>query len=260
MCRFLAYRGDAILLETLVAAPTHSLIHQSRNAREARTTTNGDGFGLGWYGERVEPGLYREVHPAWSDENLRSICSQVRSRLFFAHVRASTGTATSRANCHPFSAGPFMFMHNGQIGGWHTVRRRVEGLIPDGLYAHRQGTTDSEAILLAAMADGLKADPVGAIGRTLARVQAMMQAAGVTDPLRFTAALTDGARVWAFRWASDNQPATLYWRNEGSALVIVSEPIDSDGTDWQKVPEGSVLVAEPGEPVMVDRLEAALAA
>ena len=90
MCRLLAYRGDAIL-------------------REARATTNGDGFCLGWYGERVEPGLYREVHPAWSDESLRSICAQVRSRLFFAHVRASTGTATSRANCHFFAARTFMF-------------------------------------------------------------------------------------------------------------------------------------------------------
>ncbi len=254
MCRFLAYRGDAILLETLVAAPSHSLIHQSRNALEARTTTNGDGFGLGWYGERVEPGLYREVHPAWSDENLRSICSQVRSRLFFAHVRASTGTATSRANCHPFSAGPFMFMHNGQIGGWPTVRRRVEGLIPDGLYSYRQGTTDSEAILLAAMADGLKSDPVGAIGRTLARVHAMMQAADVTDPLRFTAALTNGASVWAFRWASDGQPATLYWRAEATALVVVSEPIDHDRAGWTAVPANAALTAVPGEPVAVAAL------
>ncbi len=47
MCRFLAYRGDAILLEKLVSAPTHSLIDQSLNALEARTTTNGDGFGVG---------------------------------------------------------------------------------------------------------------------------------------------------------------------------------------------------------------------
>lgn len=260
MCRFLAYRGDAVLLETLVASPTHSLIDQSLHAREARTTTNGDGFGLGWYGERIEPGLYREVHPAWSDENLRSICAQIRSRLFFAHVRASTGTATSRANCHPFAAGRFMFMHNGQIGGWSAVRRSVEALIPDALYSHRQGTTDSEAILLAAMADGMKDDPVGAVGRTVARVHAMMLAAGVTEPLRFTAALTDGTQIWAFRWASDGQPATLYWREAGGSLVLVSEPIDSEGANWNAVPEGAVLTAVPGEPVAVGRLEHAMAA
>ena len=260
MCRFLVYRGDAVLLETLVTAPVHSLIDQSLHAREARTATNGDGFGIGWYGERVEPGLYREVHPAWSDENLRSICAQVRSRLFFAHVRASTGTATSRANCHPFAAGPFMFMHNGQIGGWSAVRRQVEALIPDALYTHRQGTTDSEAILLAAMADGLKIDPPGAIARTLARVHDIMLARGIDEPLRFTAALTDGSRLWAFRWASDNAPATLYWRAEGAGLLIVSEPIDSDGQGWRRVPEGAVLIAEPGEPVLVEPLAFAMAA
>ena len=53
MCRFLAYQGEPILLETLVATPCRSLIHQSLHATEAKTETNGDGFGLGWYGDRA---------------------------------------------------------------------------------------------------------------------------------------------------------------------------------------------------------------
>ena len=57
----------------LVCAPAHSLVHQSLHATEAKTGTNGDGFGLGWYGERPEPGLYRDIRPAWSDENLKSL-------------------------------------------------------------------------------------------------------------------------------------------------------------------------------------------
>jgi glutamine amidotransferase len=251
MCRFLCYRGDAILLEALVAAPAHSLIDQSLHAREGKTATNGDGFGVGWYGERQEPGLYREVHPAWSDENLRSICAQVRSRLFFAHIRAATGTATTRANCHPFSAGRFMFMHNGQVGGWGALRRRVEAMIPDALYDMRQGSTDSEAILLVAMADGLKEDPAAAIGRTLGRLYAMMQEGGVTAALRFTAALTDGASIWAFRWASDDRPPSLYWREDARGLIVVSEPIDTETAYWQAIPAGHYVVAEPGEPVRV---------
>ena len=107
------------------------------------------------------------------------------------------------------------------------------------------------------MADGLKADPVGAVRRTLERIGAMMAAAGVAEPLRFTAALTDGARVWAFRWASDNRPATLYWRADGAALTIVSEPIDADRGGWEAVPEGAVLSAIPGEAVEVRALMAA---
>ncbi len=247
MCRFLAYRGRPILLEELVAAPAHSLIEQSLHAEEAKTPTNGDGFGIGWYGERTDPGLYREVRPAWSDENLRSLCAQVRSGLFLAHVRAATGTATTRSNCHPFRAGRHLFMHNGQIGGWRTVRRQVEAMIPDELYGQRLGTTDTEAILLAAMAAGLADDPVGAMAATLARVRAMMAAAGVTEALRFTALLADGENLWAYRWASDDRPPTLYWRQDETGLVVVSEPIDRHHDEWHAVPAGACLMAAADE-------------
>lgn len=255
MCRFLAYQGEPILLDTLVTAPCHSLIHQSLHAEEGKTETNGDGFGLGWYGERDVPGLYREVRPAWSDENLRSLASQIRSRTFFAHVRAATGTATSRANCHPFTHGRFLFMHNGQVGGWARVRRRVEALIPDELYPSRTGTTDSEAIFLAAMARGLAHDPVAAIRDTLTEVRTIMRDAGVAEPLRFTATLTDGETLWAFRWACDARPATLYYKQDGAGLRLVSEPIDGQKAGWTEVPRGFTLVSRRGEGV---RLEAAM--
>jgi glutamine amidotransferase len=258
MCRFLAYSGGPILLETLVSVPIRSLVHQSLHAAESKTEINGDGFGVGWYGERAEPGVYRELRPAWSDENLRSICAQVRSRLFFAHVRAATGTATTRANCHPFAVGRFLFMHNGQIGGWTRVRRQVEALIPDALYAARQGTTDSEAILLAAMANGLEDDPVRAFATTLSRVRAIMIAAGIGEALRFTAALTDGERLWAFRWASDDRPASLYWRAEQSGVTVVSEPIDDSEAGWRRVPADCSLVIAPGGTVEVGCLAGAM--
>jgi hypothetical protein len=48
------------------------------------------GFGLGWYGDHPEPGLYRETRPAWSDENLRYLCRHLHSHLFFAHYNANT--------------------------------------------------------------------------------------------------------------------------------------------------------------------------
>jgi glutamine amidotransferase len=246
MCRFLAFHGEPTLLETLVASPSHSLIKQSQHAAESKTETNGDGFGVGWYGERPEPGLYRELRPAWSDENLWSICAQVRSPLFFAHVRAATGTATTRANCHPFTLGRFMFMHNGQIGGYRSIRRRIEALVPDELYHVRTGTTDTEAIFLAAAARGLETDPVAAITETLALVMQEMQRAGVTAPLRFTAALTDGTGIWAFRWSSDATPPTLYYRQQACGLVVVSEPIDDDREDWHAVPAGHALIAAHG--------------
>jgi len=238
-------------MEDLIAAPCHSLIHQSLHAEEAKTGTNGDGFGIGWYGARQEPGLYREVRPAWSDENLRSICAQVRSPLFFAHVRAATGTATTRANCHPFVHGRWMFMHNGQIGGYPAVRRGLDQLIPDELYAARAGTTDSEALFLVALAMGLADDPVGAMARALGAAKALMKKAGVDEPLRFTAALTNGEDLYAFRWACDARPATLYHREQGDAIVIVSEPLDRAQSGWTEVPRACSLVAKRGQPVVL---------
>jgi glutamine amidotransferase len=139
-------------------------------------------------------------------------------------------------------------MHNGQVGGWSKVRRRVEAMIPDELYNLRYGSTDSEAILLSAMAAGLEDDPPGALSRTLATILSLMEQAGVTEPLRLTAAISDGERLWAFRWSSDSRPPSLYWREDDSGLVVVSEPIDDRHDDWHIVPPGGCLISEPGEP------------
>ena len=49
MCRWLAYSGSPVLIEELLYKPEHSLIDQSRHARLGVETTNGDGFGVGWY-------------------------------------------------------------------------------------------------------------------------------------------------------------------------------------------------------------------
>jgi predicted glutamine amidotransferase len=246
MCRFLAYLGPAVLLETVVSKPCHSLVHQSMHATECKVGTNGDGFGLGWYGERDEPGLYRDLRPAWSDENLQSICAQVRSKLFFAHVRAATGTAIARANCHPFSVGSAMFMHNGQIGGFKTIRRAVEGLIRDPLYPHRAGTTDSEALFLAALGAGAMDDPIAAFSQVLGQACALMQQSGTSEALRFTAAFTDGRTLYAFRWACDAKAPTLYWQHHEGAVHVVSEPLDDAKQNWSAIPQGSVLVVHPG--------------
>ncbi len=259
MCRFLAYRGEPVFLSDLVCAPAHSLVRQSLHACEAKTGTNGDGFGLAWYGERPEPGLYREIRPAWSDENLTSLCAQVRSRLFFAHVRASTGTASTRANCHPFAFGRHLFMHNGQIGGYERIRRRIEELIPDEFYDHRLGTGDSEAIFLAALAEGLPEDPIRAMARTLKRVRGVMQAAGVDEPLRFTAVHADGSSLHAYRWACDGHPPSLYYREMPTGLLVVSEPIDDRAAGWREVPKGCTLVARPGQAIALRCMNDAIA-
>jgi len=249
MCRWIAYAGEPIFLEDFVTAPSQSLIVQSRASREAKSVVNADGCGLGWYGEREEPGVFRDLRPAWSDDNLISLARQIRSGLFFAHVRASTGTAISRANCHPFSVGRWMFMHNGGIGDWEEVRRPVERGIPDELFRHRGGTTDSEAMFLLMLAFGLESDPIGAFRRMLGFVEGVMETAGVAKPLRFTAAVSDGRTIHAVRYSTRIVPETLYIRKiaRANGHLIVSEPLDDGRTDWEAVPPQSLVVLEPGQ-------------
>jgi glutamine amidotransferase len=252
MCRWIAYRGETIPLERYVTAPSHSLVVQSLRALESVANINGDGFGLGWYGDHEEPGLYREVRPAWSDENLRHLCRHIESTLFFAHVRASTGTPTTRPNCHPFAHGKWLFMHNGQIGDWSLIRRQVETLIPDAYYPSRTGTTDSEAVFLAILGAGADDDPVSATARTMETINRLVAASGTNEPLRFTAALSDGKSLYAFRYANDDSANTLYYRELGSSVVVVSEPLDMERAFWKPVPPSHVIVARESRPVALE--------
>jgi glutamine amidotransferase len=251
VCRWIAYRGETIALEHYVTEPEHSLVSQSIHALESTASTNGDGFGLGWYGDHPEPGLYREVRPAWSDENLRYLCRHLRSHLFFAHVRAATGTPITRPNCHPFVVGTWMFMHNGYVGGWSKLRRQVEAMIPDALYPARAGTTDSEALFLAIMGAGAARDPIQATEHVLGRLGALLDADEPGLPFRFTAALANGRDLYAFRYAVNDHANTLYYRTAPTGVVAVSEPLDRDPARWQRVPGSHVLVARAGQPAQV---------
>ena len=242
MCRLLAYLGAPIFLDELVSAPRHSLVRQSLRAEEAHTVTNGDGFGVGWYGERSDPGVYREVMPAWSDENLLALCATVRSRLFFAHVRAATGGGIARTNCHPFRHGRWLFMHNGQIGGYSQVRRALEAWLPDPLFAARRGATDSELLFLLALARIDRGESPGdAMHAVLDDTRVTMQRHGVTEPLRFAAALSDGEQVWAFRYSTDANPPTLYVGECAQGQVVASEPVDARPEQWRAVPANAWL-------------------
>ncbi len=261
MCRWLAYSGPPLLLEELLFKPENSLIRQSLSASRSIVPTNGDGFGLGWYGSQDTPGIFRDTLPAWNDANLRSLSEQIQSRLFFAHVRASTGTSTSRENCHPFRCGEMLFMHNGRIGGYAGLRRELELLIPAPHYQNRTGTTDSEAFFLLACGNGLADDTEEALKRTIGQILEVMEKSGTEEPFRMTAAISDGDNICALRYSSDAQSPSLYLGTGGpiriednhvtfekgsDACLVLSEPLD-DASEWTEIPEAHILMARGGK-------------
>lgn len=257
MCRWAAYLGPETYLEDIISSPCHSLVTQSHDAQEAITRTNGDGFGVAWYGHHEEPGLYRDILPAWSDQNLRSLARQIRAPLFLAHVRASTGGLTSRSNCHPFVSGRWSFMHNGQIGSFDRIRRKLESHLSDGIYEQKHGATDSELIFLLMLEYGLEHDPVSAMNRMVATVIETAICAGVPPFLRLTAALSDGERLYAIRYATDAHAPTLYTATlaPSAGICVVSEPLDGVIGNWMAVPANSFVTVSRQGRILIEAFD-----
>jgi glutamine amidotransferase len=269
MCRWLAYSGDPIPIEWLVLQPEHSLIDQSLHSRMGATTTNGDGFGVGWYTAASEqPGVYRSVHPAWNDRNLRELATHVSSPLFFAHIRAATGTAVQETNTHPFRYGRWLFMHNGMVRDFPRVRRQLELAIDPELFHALEGSADSEVLFFLALTFGLDDDPIAALERMAGFVEDVGAEHGIENPLQMSVAVTDGVRIIAARYSSEHDSRSLYFSGNPHAIkaqypdderlqqlsdetrVIVSEPLGDRAGVWNEVPESYIGIVQPGEDKM----------
>ncbi|MER7759223.1 class II glutamine amidotransferase [Streptomyces sp. NPDC097619] len=277
MCRWLAYSGTPVLLDDVLYRPAHSLIDQSRHSKLGVETTNGDGFGLGWYGSRNEaasgsgtgsggggrgePSVFRDIGPAWSNRNLREIASYVRSPLFFAHVRASTGTAVQETNCHPFRHGRWLWMHNGAVTDFHRLRRDLCLAVDPALFSAIEGSTDSEVMFYLAVTFGLDQDVPGAVARMAGLVERVGKEHGVEHPLQMTVAVSDGDRLWCFRYSSQGRSRSLFHSARPERLrelhpdlaflrgvddatrLVVSEPLGDLPGAWHELPEGSYTVS-----------------
>ncbi|WP_406357569.1 class II glutamine amidotransferase [Streptomyces sp. NBC_01635] len=269
MCRWLAYSGTPILLGSILYRPKHSLIDQSLHSKLGVETTNGDGFGVGWYGSHTDtPAIVRAIGPAWSNRNLREIADHVRSPLFFAHIRASTGSSVQETNCHPFRHGRWIWMHNGAIESFDRTRRDLALAVDPELFLSIEGSTDSELMFYLALTFGLERDPPGAVARMAGLVERVGREHGVEFPLQMTVAVTDGQRLWAFRYSTRKASRSLFYSTRVETLrslhpdvaflrevsdetrLIVSEPLGELPGAWNEVPEGRYGIVQPEGDVM----------
>lgn len=265
MCRWIAYSGGPIFLDELLFKPEQSLIDQSLSARHGVTTTNGDGFGVGWYGGGAMPGLYKSVQPAWSDENLLDLASQIKAPMFMAHIRATTGTAVQRSNCHPFRQGRWLFQHNGEIHDFPKLKRDLMLEIATDLFPAISGSTDSEVMFFLALTFGLRDDPIAAVERMIGFIEDVARRKGVANPLQMTLAIMDGRMLYAFRYASAGKAHTLFHNANIATLrkqfpdvdvfsddarAVVSEPlgrVENVRKIWVEIPEASAVVIAGGD-------------
>jgi len=246
-------------LEELLFKPQNSLVVQSKHSRLGATTTNGDGFGVGWYGEGRTPGVFRSTEPAWNDRNLRELSALASSRRVFAHIRASTGSAVQQTNCHPFRHGNWLWMHNGLLAGFHTLKRDLAMAVAPELFADIEGSTDSEMLFFLALTFGLEDDPPAAVARAVGLVEETARRHGIDEPVQMTVATTDGETTWAFRYSSAHSSRSLFHSTDVSTLrhqypdnpllhdlsddarLVVSEPLGDLRGAWREIPESSVV-------------------
>ena len=265
MCRWMAYSGSPVRLEELLYEPKHSLIDQSLHSTMGAETTNGDGFGVGWYGVGETPATYHSIEPAWNERNLRDLAAHVESGLVFAHIRASSGSPVQQTNCHPFRHGRWLWMHNGLIAEFHAVKRELVLAVDPSLYSSIEGSTDSEVFFYLALTLGLEDDPPGAVERAVGLIEDVGRRAGVVHPIQMTVATTDGSSVWGFRYSSEGRSRTLFYSTRVDTLreqhpeveilqrisdesrLVVSEPLGDLVGAWNEVPESHYGVVQAGQ-------------
>jgi glutamine amidotransferase len=262
MCRWLAYTGAPIFLDEVLFKTDHSLIDQSLHASNSTSTTNGDGFGIGWYGARNFPGVYKDIRPAWNDTNLQALAAQINSSMFMAHVRATTGSPVQRTNCHPFNHQKWLFVHNGLINDYDMLHRDLAIAVSPDLFPLLRGTTDSELMFLLALSFGMAGDVRTGLARMAGLVEQVAGLHGVENALQMTLGISDGDSLYAVRYSTEGDSRSLFHSSNRDATMeiapdagrfskdaraIVSEPLNDLESEWVAVPESSFITITQGK-------------
>ena len=276
MCRFVLYMGPPITLDLLITRPTYSIIHQSYRSRMREEPLNGDGFGVAWYVPEIspEPAVFRSIQPAWNNTNLGDLARLTRSPVILAHVRAaSKGLSVSESNCHPFTAGPLAFMHNGSVAGFTGLKRAIQQRLSDESFSGIRGTTDSEHVFALFRDHYERTDPpvandpverlASALAATILEVDELARAANPARHSYLNLAASDGRCAAVSRFATGEETAPTLFVHEGKeytcqdgqclmidspaqhrTVIVASEPLTDEPT-WKAVPEEHMALIHP---------------
>ena len=276
MCRFIAYIGNPLLLDDILFQPTNSLIKQSNHAREMKGPLNGDGFGLGWYAPDIDPNpaLFKSIQPAWNDQNLKYLAKKIRSHCFFAHVRSASRGSVSQDNCHPFHYKQFIFMHNGDIGGFDKIKRYIRQKLSDELYEFIQGQTDSEHFFALFLNNFYKKkisfetnEIANILTETIREIENLKKEYSISESSFINAAITDGNGMVVIRYVSNlkEMPLSLYYTTgmqykciegvchihhfedkQNKLILVASERLTDYFDEWQEIPANHLLLINSG--------------
>ncbi|MCF7803117.1 MAG: ergothioneine biosynthesis protein EgtC [Candidatus Marinimicrobia bacterium] len=252
MCRHLAYMGKPIPLDSLIYEPPRSLEVQSYDPQELLSgNVNVDGFGCGWYNRDIseEPGVYTSMRNLWADSSFRSISKIIRPGLLLASVRNATPPSpVDEQSVQPFARGRYLFMHNGQITGYHKkVKRSLHAELPDDLYSTLYSHSDSATIFALLYNELRQCEPsqgsmIEGLQNIIHTITAYAAEAGSECQLNL--ALSDGESIIMSRYSNTEDSNSLYCLKDGEnfpeSVLIASEALDDDA-DWEKVPHNHLI-------------------
>lgn len=256
MCRFTAYIGkNPFLLHHILIDPEHSLITQSKSAKEATCGVNADGFGIGWYNFEIDtlPALFKSTLPAWNDENLRHLTRKICSPCFVGHVRASTVANVDFANCHPFSFEQLLFVHNGTIHHFQHMKKALIEKISSKHLDNIKGQTDSEYFfaLLCTLIENEKTLTEDVLTQCVLKgLSCINQLQKENCPevnSNMNVLISNGKLLVASKYTSHSKekPLSLYYSSsffgEGPSCFISSEILNNDKAHWKTVPKNHLV-------------------
>jgi predicted glutamine amidotransferase len=222
MCRvFGAVASDPISVRHELVESTNPMIRLSES--------HDSGWGVCAYPDVGCAAPHSERFPsaAYADSRFEA-ATDMRGRIFNAHVRRATLGGLAHENTHPFEFGPYSFAHNGTILGFRNMLR-------PGMAAPA-GQTDSECFFLRLMNDFDPADPVRSMRSTVAALVAGHTFSG----LNFV--FSDGMKLYAYKLGIFE----LHWVTRPGVAMVASEPVTNER--WHAVQQDVLLTLDPENP------------
>lgn len=269
MCRLYGFRAsEPTKVECPLVHAQNGLMAQSRRDRSGESHLHG--WGVATY-ENGVPRIERQAWAAYHGEHFRRAAARAYARTVLAHVRAATVGPPALENTHPFSDGPWTFVHNGTIPAFASVREAMRAAMSDEHRAAIRGDTDSEHLFhfILSLHERETATPLEETVRAAIRqVVTWSRAAAPSEPAGLNVILSDGERMVGTRY---NRPL-FYLERHGvqscdicdvphiahqpgrtyRSIEVASEPITDE--PWLVVPEPSLYIVTPAVTLCMEPL------
>ncbi|RDI79321.1 hypothetical protein Vi05172_g10711 [Venturia inaequalis] len=291
MCRWFAYISpeEPCLLSDVLLTPSNAISKQcsehylpkllphgeekelddaDKLLQMRNSLLNMDGLGIAWYTDAAQnymssvigprPAMYKSQQPPSNDFNFRSLCANTETKCVFAHIRATSGSVVTQVNSHPFVFGRHVFMHNGAISNFTTVRRDISHLLAYDAFSNVLGSTDSEHAAALYMTNLTNAGTretweqqyplqamLDALIKTVIQIMTLQQKLGDKNaPNSLNLCTTDGEKMVAIRFRNhaSQQPPSLYWSEFAGRTLNQKFPGQADGP--AENPEASLVEGE----------------